>query len=152
MVRPCAKYARLNCYAPTNKRQQKTAVVCLSACPAARCAVFFLTWCMDRQARSNFSRHALTPLRGRFFGLGSKQNNKDKRTEIVRFHNVAEGDISRSQREHFTASASCHVSKIFVLNLLTKITSFLKRFRRAQTVWKTCQEFAPRFVRSFSSE
>ena len=73
-------------------------------------------------------RLALTPLRGRFLGLGSRQNNKDKRTEIVRFHNVAEGDISRSQREHFTASASCHVSKIFALDLLTKITSFLKRF------------------------
>ena len=40
MVRPCAKYARLNCeHRQTNRR--KTSAGFLSACSPARCAVFF---------------------------------------------------------------------------------------------------------------
>ena len=61
MVRPCAKYARLNCeHRQTNRR--KTSAGFLSACSPARCAVYFWAWFYVITSISTPSRRASVTL------------------------------------------------------------------------------------------
>ena len=127
MVRPCAKHARQNCCAPTKNTDGKTpSDIFMSACPHPSPLGLYGLGCgsnNDSYAPTNrFWTHSCSPplgcLLAWFYAV-----TEDKRAMSARFHNVAEGNISRlrdaqvfhaavkrppyfmfaRQRRHFTA-------------------------------------------------
>ena len=140
MVRPCAKYARLNCEHRQKFRRQNAVGYFMSACSHTRGAVYlrlvrrrwiaFLNCYAPTNKRqqkmsSQFVGLPSPRLRGHFLGVVLCRN-KYKRAITARFRNVADGNISRlrnaqafhaavkrppyftfaRQRRHFTAGRS----------------------------------------------
>ena len=99
MVRPCAKHARQNCYAPTKNTDGKTpSDIFMPACPHPSPLGLYGLGCgsnNDSYAPTNrFWTHSCSPplgcLLAWFYAV-----TEDKRSMTARFHNVADGNISR---------------------------------------------------------
>ena len=101
MVRPCAKYARQNCFAPTQKiPTAKNAVgkFFASACPHPACAVFF----------------GLTPLARSFLGFILRETGKERVLTLHarRANSSRNGVLKTAAHRQTNGSKKC--SRLFV--------------------------------------